>query len=272
MRHLPCIAAALVVVPVASADTLRISGDAGAFDLAPTAAIDAFALGGAGTGDFTTAALSRLHSRINGTDDPDIASDDKVTFLAAAVTGANGPELAFLTLVDGEYGRFTAFDSSLAFESRVSRDLDAWVNDRNERITVATDPTDGDAFEYRAAGTFRWDRDGKGDAFAWSGLEAGDSGDVTLRDDVSLAGGLGEYQFLTWTGRTWAKVAGGTFGDGFNVQFAVVPLPLAAWIGLAGLAGVGVARRRLDPDASDRLSGTGRPRRGGSRDRGGRRR
>lgn len=238
-------AVVLAASSVAAADTLNITGDAGTFDI-DAAPIDQFVFGNSSPGSFNNQSLEQLHDRITAANG--IETDGKVTFIAGNVTGTTGPELAFFTLIDREFGSFSALDSSLGFESRVSsEDAMDWRNETGDAVSVGADPDDGNGFEQRAAGAFAWDKDGKGDAFAWSGLEAGDSGDVTLSEsgDDQLTGRLTEYQVLTWTGQAWEVAASGSFGDGFNVQFAVVPLPLAAWIGIAGLAGAGVARRRI---------------------------
>ena len=55
------------------------------------------------------------------------------------------------------------------------------------------------------------------------------------------------FQFVSWNGEDWEVVATGEFSrrDQFAFSFTVIPLPAPVALGLAGLAIVGIARRRM---------------------------
>ena len=141
--------------------------------------------------------------------------------------------------------RFRGFDARLGFSTSLIGDASRLVNDRGERIDVreGQDPA--------AWGRFDWDADEKGDAFGWHGLDMGESGAMDFLQGKSRRG-IDGFQFLTWSADGWEVALTGEFESGdkkhqeqYGFQFAVVPIPGAVWMGMAGLAAVGGARRRM---------------------------
>lgn len=168
-----------------------------------------------------------------------INTDGMITILAAE-TGAG---LSLFTLVDDNTvgGGFALPDSMIGMTSTLDGDADMYVNDAWSDVRQRS--ISGGASD--VSGTFAWDSDRRGDAFAWGGLDAGEAGDFEFTH--MLGDGLvGDraFQFLTWTGRGWEVEERSGFVDGaYGFSFAVVPLPPAVALGLIGLGLVAVRRR-----------------------------
>ena len=187
--------------------------------------------------DFTSSDLSDVHSALQA---DGVNTDGLVTFLLADT--ADG--LGFFALMDDfNQGGGACTYSSIGFSSTGPLSADYWINSlANDDINVSTfGPT------ITAGGTFQWD-DNRGDAFAWTELQGGDG--VTfnfseLEGEALLA--QEAFQFVTWNGDAWEviNVAGWSQEGQFAFSFiTLVPLPAPLMLGLAGLAGVAIIRRR----------------------------
>lgn len=204
------------------------------------------ALFGASSPDFTSAALAGIHSELNA---DGVATDGKVTGMLVE-TGDAG--LAWIVLIDNEIdpSGFKSLDSSIAFGTQAASDKVEFINDSGDNTPVQ-DP--GTGFK-SVNGGFQWDSTAKGDAFGWSNLEIGDFMTFSFQrifQDLPTFPGLDSddtFQFVTWQDGAWELASG--FGEfTANNQFSysvtiVAPLPTGAGLGLAGLAGLGVIRRR----------------------------
>lgn len=110
----------------------------------------------------------------------------------------------------------------------------------------------------RSAGTFWWDDVNRGDGQAWTNTRHGDRAwydwDSVSGFNPHTPGSGGDisdfFQFLTWDGSSWQVVATRNFvwdGSIHNQTYildVIIPLPGPAAMGLAGLMGLGVIRRR----------------------------
>ena len=148
--------------------------------------------------------------------------------------------LSLLTLIDEPTGGAMGGLEQVGMTSTTSADGGFFINDvRGEDMTIETGDT-GRTVDV----DFRW-RENRGDAFAWTRLESGD--DVSYEFTTLSEIGLGDreaFQFVTWTRDGWRNA--GNFGASLPVtSFAVVPLPPALLLGMAGLGIVGVYRRRF---------------------------
>ena len=193
-------------------------------------------------GLITDSKLAKLHAKLN---DDGIKTNGKVTFL---VTQSNLGGLSLLTLIDKQKVNPSGAPStsSLFIETSATGDVGMIQgSDADLGSPVIQGSTTG------VDGSFQWNSNGTGDAFAWSELTHGDGGSFQFNanlDDPSTFPGLKElktFQFVTWSAGAWQVMKVGTFSDGvFSFSFAVAPLPPAALLGVIGLAGVIVTRRR----------------------------
>ncbi len=190
---------------------------------------------------FTNSALSAIHNDLKG---KGITTDGVVTFILMDTTDG----LTFAALVDDvtQPGGFNGFTASLGMSTTAPITGVDFINDANGDITQQLNPGNG---TITSAGLFDWDADHLGDAFAWANLDAGDfvSFNFTEQDDTSAGlASTDTFQFVSWNGAEWEVVANGDFtNDGqFAFSFTVLPVPAAALMGVAGLAGVVIRRRR----------------------------
>ncbi len=200
---------------------------------------------------FSTSDLEAIHDDINA----DIMTDGCVTFILAEVDVGGTTKLAFVALVDDQTsGTFTAFTASLGMTTTGNGTNLEWINDSGGDITGSL----GSTFD----GDFNWDAATHGDAFAWSNLVAGDVLNFRFEENFAANGDLPTtagltyppFQFLSWDGTDWVRVsgigagAGGkydfTSADQFGFSATVIPLPMPALLGIAGLGLAHVARRR----------------------------
>lgn len=130
---------------------------------------------------------------------------------------------------------------SLTFDQSNTHTL--WYNDAADTVT----PVPGlDLIQ----GSFAWNgTTDVVDGLAIAGLQLGESGGVDYTN-VNFNGsqpGMAMFTFLTFNGSVWSIAAQTTQdtsqAQGFNYA-VVIPLPSATGMGLAGLAMVGVRRRR----------------------------
>lgn len=252
MKNITLIAGTLVLgtAAAASAGTIQVDGIGGSATM-HSAPLAAAVFGGSSQSNFSSGALAAVHADVNASG---ISTEDLVTFVLADVdTTGNGlaDSLAFLVLIDREApdATFVATDSSLAMDTDADNNSLAWINDAGDDINVRE--TAGGA-NLNAEGVFLWDRDEKGDGFAWSGLGSGDFVTFNFYENSTRNGGLSDFQFVSWNGSGYDVVAETELSQGspqnlaqFGFSFTVIPLPPAAFIGLAGLAFVGMARRRI---------------------------
>ncbi|MFK7960781.1 MAG: hypothetical protein AB8G96_09670 [Phycisphaerales bacterium] len=237
---------ALLIAGAAHAAPVRIDG------LGDSTILNAGQFSGVGLSTADSAVLRNnplrgIHAQLQA---DGIDTNGVVTLLAAEVDSTGdglNDSLGFFALVDEETesGKFRGFNARLGFMSWVDGDADFLVNDPGEKLGIrgGDDPL--------ALGRFDWDKREKGDAFGWTDLEVGESGDMHFWQAGHRAGIEG-FQFLTWTAEGWDVALTGDFNPGgycqpdhFGFQFAIVPIPGAVWMGFAGLAAVGAARRRM---------------------------
>jgi hypothetical protein len=198
-------------------------------------------LSAGGLNDFTTPENKAVCAALSA---DGVVTNGMITFLLADT--ADG--LSFITLVDdatveGESGDLNL----LGMSSTAPSSTEYWINDLGYDILDIDDPF---GITTTASGTFEWG-DNRGDAFAWSNLQDGDG--VTFNFEKMEGQALVEdepFQFVTWNGDAWQVVETAGWSNITAIgQFAfsfvtIVPLPAPVLLGLAGLAGVAVYRRR----------------------------
>jgi MYXO-CTERM domain-containing protein len=187
--------------------------------------------------------LAKLHAKLN---DAGIKTNGKVTFILAQ-TNLGG--LSFVTLVDKKKANPSgnSSQSSLFMQTEATSGVGV-IQGSDSDLGAATNESGLQSVD----GNFQWNSNGTGDAFAWTDLNHGDGASFQFAansDDPATFPGLKDlntFQFVTWTGNGWQVVKAGSFSDGtFSFSFAVAPVPPAAVLGLAGLAGVAAVRRRM---------------------------
>ncbi len=239
------VAAGITGSAIALPTTVQIGvggGDVGlrAFDFSSTV------FGNAAPGHFTTPALASIHATLNGAG---ITTANWITVVAGFVDTNNdqvADETALFWLVDDQVTSGPASpDTTIDFQSGINKSSGsaAWINDLGENITVdASAP----GFDKIAYGDFAWDNTGFADGFAWSGLGTNDTGNFRFINPNWT--GFQGIQFVSYDAgsNSWSVLEQLT-GSGALQQFSftVIPLPPAALMGLAGIAGLGVLRRRM---------------------------
>lgn len=193
--------------------------------------------------NFTTTVLAGIHGHIAANNSQGISTSGFITYILAETSHG----LSFVSLVDNETNQGPAnLNASLFMTANVSDGVDAWINDTNsDNIAVnLNDPIN------HATGTFGWDSNNHGDGFAWSGLTKDDVITQQFGGATGTATGF-DVQFLSWdeSAGEWTRVYLGddVFANGgqFGFVVTIIPLPGAAVMGLAGLAGLGILRRRV---------------------------
>ena len=229
---------AIACVTTASADSVVIDGVGSDVGLQAKSVKNLFTA----NDDVSNSKLVKLHQQLK---DDGVKTNGKVTFV---LTTSATHGLSLVSLVDTQKSNPSDSGdlSSLEMSSFADGDVDSAQTDGDELFTDAT--ADG----VSANGDFEWNSDGGGDAFAWTGLHNTDNGTFTFEvndNDPSTFPGLKSlktFQFVTWTGSEWKVVKTGSFNNNgtFSFSFTVAPIPPAAAMGLVGLAGVIVFRRR----------------------------
>jgi len=204
-------------------------------------------------GNFSNGDLTSIHSDLNANhvnSDSGFTTDNWVTVIAAHVDTNDddvADALSLMFLIDEVGTSAPNVDDSIGFQSAAqsvhgSNPL-GWLNDvGSDDITV----TQGDPNDLAAGSGFDWDADTNGDAFAWSNLIANDEGSATFSEQNW--GGFQGIQFVSWNEGLGKWETVGVELAGFGVEtfsFEVIPLPPAAFAGLAGLGLAAVARRRF---------------------------
>jgi hypothetical protein len=192
---------------------------------------------GAGAPTFTNAALNEVHGSLH---DSGISTNGCVTVMLAETDHG----LSLMTLVDDNTPTGWSFvDSWLGVVSHAEDAGALFVNDVNHDIQFQIDA----GGQQTAAGTFVWDSDYHGDAMAWAGLNEGDSGDFCFTDFGCPEFSGDAFQFVSWNGNDWEVVATGDFNwmSKFSFEYAIIPVPEALGLGLAGFAGFVTLRRKL---------------------------
>jgi hypothetical protein len=239
------VAAGITGSALALPSTVQIGvggGDLGlrAFDFSSTV------FGNSAPGQFTTAALGTIHATLNGAG---ITTANWITVVAGFVDTNHdqvADETALFWLIDDQvtFGP-SGPDATIDFQSGINKTSGsaAWINDVGDNITV-DDSAPG--FDKIAYGDFAWDNDGFADGFAWSGLATNDTGNFRFLNPNWT--GFQGIQFVSYdaTSNSWSVLEQIT-GSGALQQFSftVISLPPAALMGLAGIAGLGVLRRRM---------------------------
>lgn len=192
---------------------------------------------GAPAHDFTNADVTSVHQALHA---DGVSTDGMVTFLLADTSDG----LSFVTLMDDITQTGSGSDRTyLSMSTTAADSTDYFIND------LASDVVTVDEFAgtTTVSGTFEWLDARGGDGFAWTSLQAGDAATFNF-SEIEGAGldGAEVFQFVTWNGDAWEVVAMADFtGEGqFSFTFTVVPLPAPVLLGLAGLAGVAIMRRR----------------------------
>lgn len=232
---------------------------AGAFGLSPgtqAASIEVDGLGGGltvssgelsglfgsdgGDHEFTNNELTTIHNALHG---DGISTDNMVTFMLADTAAG----LSFVVLFDDITQTAPGSDvTRVGMSSTAPSTTDFEIND------ITLDPwTESDPFgvDRTVDAEMGWLTSRGADGFATTGLTEGDGVSFNFTDIEGEAfAGDSPFQFVSWDAAAgkWVTVAQGDWtGDGqFAFTFAVVPLPAPVLLGLAGLAGVAVMRRR----------------------------
>ncbi len=241
-------AALLASAGAAQAATASIDGLGGEVQIVSGVIDGVF---GTSSPDMSPSALANIHGTLM---DDGIETNGKVT--SVFLETDNG--LAWVILVDKQL--FGDDDrggpaASLLFASTADGDKDPFIND-DEEMEIAVF---GGGLQ-AANGQFNWNSDGEGDGFAWAGLEPGDFMTFQFEEIKSITtqrGGTAPtspgldstdtFQFASWTGDSFELMPDmGSFSidNQFAYSVTILPLPQPAMLGLAGLAGLGVIRRR----------------------------
>jgi hypothetical protein len=224
-----------------------------------------------GTNSFTGAETSALADEIEMDLGPG-ALEGRVTILLAKVTEGPAASLpgpvtscALITLVDRNNlgtGNPTQ-DQRLGMYTETTNALaNAYINDDpspggfNDLSDPSTTPVTGVIpFAAKATtGTFTWDSANRGDGQAWTNLERNDRAYYDWTTEAGYApngsGVLSDYfQFLSYKNGAWTIIhtMGFDTTTGAHTSYILdklIPLPGPAAMGLAGLLGLGVIRRR----------------------------
>jgi hypothetical protein len=193
---------------------------------------------GAGPG-WSHASMTALNAAINASG---VATDGKVTF--AALDSDHG--LAMVALIDGDTGVVGDTVSQLHMDG-VSDGTSLSFSSDALFITPPSTTT------RLATGDFVWNSNGSGAGFGWAALHEGST--MTWRFQKSGPFGLSDpstFQYVTWNGQGWSLIPLDPSQASFSVsgEFAfsanVTLVPAPGVIGLAGLAGLGLVRRRRE--------------------------
>lgn len=230
---------AVGITAATQAASIEVDGLGGSITMNSGAISGVFGSGG-GSHEFDNDELTTFHNTLHG---DGISTDNMVTFLLADTTAG----LSFVVLFDDITQTLSGSDITRIGMSSTSPSHTGFeIND------IGLDPwTESDPFgvDRTVSAEMSWLTARGADGFATTGLLEGDGGTFNFTDmEGDAFAGDSPFQFVSWDAATgkWMQVAQGDWsGDGqFAFSFAVVPLPAPILLGLAGLAGVAVMRRR----------------------------
>jgi hypothetical protein len=170
-----------------------------------------------------------------------ISTNGMISFLLADTSDG----LGFIALIDDDtVGGDPGPANLIGMSSTAPSSTEYWINDFGYDILDISDPFN---ITTTASGTFEW-FENRGDAFAWTNLQDGDGVTFSFEDlETSALNEEDPFQFVTWNGDGWQVVDTADWTE--NGQFAfsfvtIVPVPAPMLLGVAGLAGVALYRRR----------------------------
>jgi hypothetical protein len=221
-----CLASAAACLAVAGIANAGVSIEGQGAPFAIDAAEMPGLFGGPADHDFSDAALAPIHAML---DADGVATDGKVTFMFLDTDDG----LSFLALIDASTGDNEPGATELGMISSAPATASYWVNDLGDVDLTA----EGGGLTSIVA-SFRWN-DGKADAYAWSGLETGDTVTFEFNPMTGTAlAGDDPFQFVTATEEGWQVSRSGDYVDDSFAFTFTVPTPGAlALLGLAGLTG-----------------------------------
>jgi hypothetical protein len=194
---------------------------------------------------FSNGALGFVHTQLANSG---INTNDIITVMA----GDTDDGLALFALIDQESGGFIGHNSRMDLvavaDDENNNGITGWVNDNSGELiqTSNQNPISG---VYNWNTTFQWDNRATGDAFAMSQLDVNDSGSLVFNTLAAFGttGVARGFQYVSFVNGQWTVVGTGTFnpqGASTSFDWQVIPLPGVGAMGLAGLAVIGVRRRR----------------------------
>jgi hypothetical protein len=231
------------VASVASAGTIRVADIGGGVTLT-SGPLGPGVFGNSQT-SWTTASLLSAHDSLRASG---INTNMKVTILAADTTHG----LSLMALIDEQQAtQGVAAMGHLAMASVGHGANLAYLNAQGGDVTISPNGP----MARTAIGNFDWNFHGAGNAFAWAGLETGNTMTWRFNQVVGQTMGLMSptFQFVTWNGTAWSVIdlpAGqlsftGTNDYGFSTTVVTsIPLPAGAALAGTSLAMLPLIRRR----------------------------
>ena len=231
------VAGAFVVAGSALAGSIQVDLQGGALMMQSGSLSDLFT--DTSTNRFRGAALESVHNSLQA---DGVTTDGMVTFVLADT----GNGLSFMALMDDEtVGGGAPGETMIGMSTTAPSTTNYFINDPNDPVSI-NDPF---GINTTAAGEFGWN-DNRGDGFAWTQLSDGDGVTFNFTDLAGTGLGVGDFafQFVTFNGESWEVVEMGNWTDdgqfAFSFMVTMIPLPTPVLMGVAGLAGVALLRRR----------------------------
>lgn len=234
------LASLTTLASLASAGQISVSGIGGGI-LLNSGPLSSVAFGNAPQ-NWTTPSLATVHASINASG---IATDGKITFLAADTDRG----LSIMALIDQELAPGASSLGTVHMDSVANCSNLAYVNDTANLLLV----TPVSANSRIASGNFTWNSNGSGDAFAWAGLDDGDSMTSHFNRVAGSTLGLmdpGTFQFINWSGTSWSLISvpqnllSFTNANDYQLAATVVPAPSVLMLLGGPLMSMSLIRRR----------------------------